>query len=317
LHCLIVGTATQLFLPMNMRQSTFLWILSVTCFFFSTPHLCSAQWTKDIECPRGTVYRDIREDAGRQEFCERPLPGSLKVKDGPFRSWFSAGHPGDEGTYRDGRQVGQWNECNRFGKCSQVMHELTFPYELERNGFHSEVPITFEDGKYIVDFASCWSTLVIQTGSQEDLDLNIQGSPYKCDIAYLPQHVTKHGGKGDYYCGIPFSVGKREVASLDLLNELPKLGLPQFCRATDRNGEAFMLEGSVGAVATTVDIQAANLVHYHRQPDILLIRLNEYATALATDVAAKEGSLRTRICLEHRSTQNSPAVTASPYLTIG
>jgi hypothetical protein len=282
-----------------MRRSTFWLIVSVGCLCIGTPDPCRAQWTKDIECPRGTVYRDIREDAGRQEFCERLLPGSLKVKDGPFRSWFSEGHPGDEGTYRDGRGIGQWKECNRFDECRQVIHELTFPYERERNGFQRDVPVSFQHGKYLVDFTSCWSTWVTQSGGGEDLHLNIQGSPYRCDMAYLPEHVIKHGGEGDYYCRIPFSVGKREVASLDLLHELPKLGLPQFCRVIDRNGEAFMLEGKLGAVATTVDIQSAVIVHHHHEQEILQIRLNDYATALATEVAAKEGSLRTHICLEH------------------
>jgi len=284
---------------MNMRSGSLFLTFSVGLFCISTPRTCSAQWTKDIECPPGTEYRDIREDAGRQEFCERLLPGSLKVKDGPFRSWFSPGHPGDEGTYRDGREVGQWKECSRFDKCSHVIHELTFPFERERQGFRREVPITFEHGKYVVDFTSCWSTWVTQTGGEQNLELNIQGSPYRCDIAYLPENVIKHGGEGDYYCRVPFSVGKREVASLDLLHELPKLGLPRFCRPIDRNGEAFMLEGKLGVVATTVDIQSAVLEHDHAGQDILRIRLNEYATALATEVAAKEGTLRTRICLEH------------------
>jgi hypothetical protein len=134
---------------------------------------------------------------------------ALKVRDGPFRSWFSEGHPGDEGTYRDGREVGRWKECNRFDKCSQV------------------------------------------------------------------------------------------TTSLDLLHELPKLGLPQFCRAIDRNGEAFMLERKWGALATTVDIESASLVHGHAGQDVLRIRLNAYATALATEIGANEGTLRTRICLEH------------------
>ena len=35
------------------------------------------------------------------------------------------------------------------------------------------------------------------------------------------------------------------------------------------------------------------------EKDILHGRLNEYATALVTAVAAKEGTLRTCICLEH------------------
>jgi hypothetical protein len=282
-----------------MRRDTFWLTLAVGCLCISTPHSCHAQWTKDIECPPGTIYRDIREDAGRQEFCERLLSGSLKVKDGPFRSWFSEGHPGDEGAYRDGRETGQWSECNRFDKCSQVTHELTFPYERERDGFQREVPITFQRGKYVVDFTSCWSTWVTQTGGQEDIHLNIQGSPYRCNIAYTPQHVMDHGGKGDYYCRVPFSVGRREFDSLDLLHELPKLGLPQFCRTIDQKGEAFMLSGRSGEVATTVDIQSAVTGHDAAGHEILRVRLNGYATALATDIAKKERSLLIRLCLWH------------------
>lgn len=281
-----------------MRRSAASVILSVGFLCIASPHLCRAQWTKDINCPPGTVYRDIRPDAGRQEFCERVLPGSLKVKDGPFRSWFSEGYPGDEGTYKDGREVGQWKECTRFGKCKQVIHELVFLYERDRSGFHREVPISFQHSKYVVDFTSCWSTWVTQADS-EDLNLNIQGSPYRCNISYLPQHVIDHGGEGDYYCRVPFSVGRREFDSLDLLQELPKLGLPQFCQAMSRTVGAFMLLEKFIEVATTVDIQSAVIKHDAAGREILSFRLNQYATALATEVAAMEGPLITRICGKH------------------
>jgi hypothetical protein len=282
----------------NMRRSAPSVILSLGFLCIGTPHSCTAQWTKDIECPPGSIYRDLRPDAGRQEFCERLLPGSLRVKDGPFRLWFSEGHPGDEGTYQDGRQVGQWKECNRFGKCSQVVHELTFPYERERSGFHRDVPITFQRGKYVFNFTSCWGTWVTQTGA-ENLHLNIQGSPYRCNIAYLPQHVIDHGGEGDYYCRVPFSVGRRAFDSLDLLHELSKLGLPQFCRPIDRKGEAFTLSGKSGEVATTVDIESTVTGHDAAGHEIVRFRLNQYATALATEVATKEGPLVIRICMKH------------------
>ena len=281
-----------------MRRSALSFILPVGFLCLATPHSCRAQWTKDIKCPPGTIYRDLRPYAGRQEFCERPLPGSLKVKDGPFRSWFSEGYPGDEGTYKDGREVGQWKECTKVGKCRQVIHELTFPYERDRSGFHREVPISFKHSKYVFDFTSCWSTWVTQTRS-EDLHLNIQGSPYRCNIAYLPQHVIDHGGEGDYYCRVPFSVGRRELDSLDLLHELPELGLPQFCRAIGRTGEAFLLLENFIEVATTVDIQSAMTKHDAAGSEILSFSLNQYATALATEVAGKEGPLITRICGRH------------------
>jgi hypothetical protein len=175
---------------------------------------------------------------------------------------------------------------------------MTFPYEKDRVGFRREIPISFQHGKYTFDFTSCWSTWVTQTGA-EDLHLNNQGSPYRCNIAYSPQHVIDHGGDGDYYCRVPFSVGKREFDSLDLLHELPKLGLPQFCRAIDRKGEAFMLEGKSGEVATSVDIQSAEAGHDVAGHEIFRFRLNQYATALATGVATKEGPLSIRLCLWH------------------
>jgi hypothetical protein len=202
-----------------MRRDVFSFALSVVAFFLSDPNTCHGLWTKDINCPAGTVYRDLRRDAGREEFCERLLAGSPKTKDGPFRFWFSEGHPGDEGTYTDGRQVGPWKECSRFGKCKHVVYELTFPYEEDRAGFGREVPVSFQHGKYAFDFTSCWSTWVTQTGG-EDLGLNITSSPYRCNIAYLPQHVTEHGGDGGHFSSTPFSVGKRELESLGSLTSL-------------------------------------------------------------------------------------------------
>ena len=287
-----------------MRRDVISFAFSVVAFFLSDPNTCHAQWTKDINCPAGTVYRDLRPDAGRQEFCERLLPGSLKVKDGPFRFWFSEGHPGDEGTYKDGRQVGAWKECSRFGKCKHVVYELSFSFEKDRAGFRREVPVSFQHGKYVIDFTSCWSTWVTQTGG-EDLNLNITGSPYRCNIAYLPQHVTEHGGEGGYICWIPFSVGKRELESLDLLYELPKLGLPQFCRTlTSRGsisstGEAFSLLENFMEVAMAVDVQTAAIAHDNAGHEILIFSLNQYATDLAIEVAGKQGPLTTRICLKY------------------
>jgi len=107
--------------------------------------------------------------------------------------------------------VGLWEECSRFGKCRQAVYELTFPYEKDRAGFRPEVPVSFQHGKYVFDFTSCWSTWVTQTGG-EDLNLNITGSPYRCNIAYLPQHVIEHGGEGDYFCRIPFSWGRENLS---------------------------------------------------------------------------------------------------------
>jgi hypothetical protein len=52
--------------------------------------LCLAQGTKLVQCPTDRVYRDNRVDGGGgQVYCEHVLPGSLVVKDGPFRFWFN------------------------------------------------------------------------------------------------------------------------------------------------------------------------------------------------------------------------------------
>lgn len=279
-------------LPIHVRITVTSFVLSIASLCVVNPPLSRAQWTKDIDCPVDTVYRDVRKDAGRQEFCEHRLPGSLRVKDGPFRFWFSEDNPGSQGSYRDGREVGTWKECDRFGRCKQVVHELIFPMERGRNGSRRELPVSFQDGKYIFNFTSCWSTWMTQT-SNEDLNLNVDGqSHYRCMISYIPEHVLDHGGEGAYECNVPFSVGRKEFDSIDLLHELPKAGLPQFCRTTGRTGESFMLEGKSGMVATTVDIVSALIKRDRQGREIVSFGLNPYAT----DIAMKEGPLVMRLC---------------------
>jgi hypothetical protein len=298
LGCLCVRWPRSILSTTNMRRDVFSFALSFMIVCLCNPGTCHAQWTKDIDCPAGTVYRDLRPDAGRQEFCERLLPGSLRVKDGPFRFWFSQGYPGDEGVYKDGREVGPWKECGRFGKCKRVVHELTFSYERERPGFRREIPVSFQQGKYVFDFKSCWSTWITQTGG-EDLNLNIGGTPYQCNITYTPQHVLEHGGEGGYFCRIPFSVGKKELDSLDLLHELPKLGLPQFCRTIGPTGEDFALLENFMDVATAVDVQTAVMTRDNAGHELVVFRLNQFATDLAVEVATKQGPLTTRICSKY------------------
>lgn len=131
----------------------------------ASAHFCFGEWVKTIHCPPGRVYRDLRKYAGREEFCELRLPGSLVVKDGPYRSWFSEGHLEAEGIYELGREVGQWNECD--------------PYA---------------NGEYTFDFASCRSTWITQTSHPDPINLNIIGtSPYRCEIAYTPQSILENG----------------------------------------------------------------------------------------------------------------------------
>lgn len=79
--------------PLRIFQTN----LIVIVWLFTISDVCSAQWSKTIDCPEGRIYQDERPYAGRNEYCDLELPGSLRVKDGPFRSWFSQGNPGSEG----------------------------------------------------------------------------------------------------------------------------------------------------------------------------------------------------------------------------
>jgi hypothetical protein len=265
---------------------------------------CLAEWTKTIECPAGLVYRDEREYAGREEFCELLLPGSLVVKDGPYRSWFSESHPGAEGNYKEGRQVGVWKECDRFDRCKQTVYEPILPEEKQTPGFKPQIPVSFVNGKYVFDFVSCRSTWIIQTNKQDPTNLNIGHGSYRCDITYIPQSVLEHGGEGDYLCRIPFAVGIRALNSLDLRRELPELGLPQFCRPTRRTGEQIVIRkesfrGTLRVlgdpVATTVDVECATIVHDEAGREFLAIKLNKYAADLVKEVE-QEGPLATFLC---------------------
>jgi hypothetical protein len=227
------------------------------------------------------------------------------VKDGPYRSRFSEGHPGAEGNYKEGRQVGIWKECDRFDRCKQTVYEPVFPEEKQRPGFKPQIPVSFVNGKYVFDFASCRSTWITQTNTQDPINLNIIGGfPYRCEISYIPESVLEHGGEGDYFCRIPFAVGIRELNSLDLRRELPQLGLPQFCRPISRTGEQILIQkesfrGTLRVlappVATTVDVECATIGHERDGRELLTIKLNKYAADLVKEVG-RQGPLTTFLC---------------------
>lgn len=193
--------------------------------------LCFAQSPKLVECPKDRVYRDNRIGGeGGEVYCEHVLPGSLVVKDGPYRFWFNRDFEGAAGTYNEGREVGKWKECDRFGRCKEKDYPAIYPEEKQRPDFRPEIPLAYAGGKYVFDFAACRSTRVthIRDG-RADLELNIAAQTDGCFVGYFPEAFIEHGG-GDYYtCTIPFRVGRQAVASLDLMSELPKLGLPQYC----------------------------------------------------------------------------------------
>src|SRR5579863_1044536 len=135
------------------------------------------------------------------------------------------------GTYAEGREIGVWKECDRFGRCKQKEYPANYPEETRRPGFKPEIPVAFVKSKYLFDFA-CRSTWVTQTeGGKPVVELNIGG--FDPSTRHLPASFTEHGGEGSYTCNVPYSVGKRELGSLDLMNEFPKLGLPEFCIKPD------------------------------------------------------------------------------------
>jgi hypothetical protein len=101
---------------------------------FNAPD-CFSEWTQTIQCQADHTHRDVREYAGREEFCEMVEPGSLAFKDGPYRSWYSEGHPGASGQYVMGRQVGHWRECDRFDRCQQHEYPAVYAGEQQRRGF--------------------------------------------------------------------------------------------------------------------------------------------------------------------------------------
>ena len=259
---------------------------------------CFGEWTRTIHCPAGRVYRDARVDAGREEFCELVLPGFLVVKDGPYRFWFSEGRPGATGDYLEGREVGTWKECDRFDRCAQVLHEAIVPAERKRASFKSEVPVSYQRGKYTFDFASCRSTWVTQISSIDPIILNIGGgSDYRCQIAYFPESISQHGGEGGYVCWVPYAVGIRKFDSLDFMREFQKAGLPQFCRLSLSRVEPLMIREGATDVAYTVDVQCATIGRSDDGTGLLTIELNHFASELAKQVEQQQGPLNTLLCL--------------------
>jgi len=255
-----------------------------------------AEWTKDITCPTGTAYRDVREYAGRQEFCERLLPGSLRVKQGPARFWLDPDFPNSRGNYTNGRQTGSWRECDKNGHCRHVDYPLIYPEE-EHPGLKPEIPISFHNGRYVFDFGSCWSTWVTQGGT-EDIDFNISDSMHRCVVAYFPRHVMEQGGEGTVICWVPFSVGRRKLRSLDLMHELPRLGLPQFCRPqATKAADLMIVDKNFRDFAYGLDVQCAAIEEDGTGGESFVFRFNSYVTDLVNELARTDGPLITRLCM--------------------
>ena len=271
--------------------------LIMVCFLAAAP--CFGEWAQTIHCPAGHVYRDIRHDAGREEFCELVLPGLLVLKDGPYRSWLSEGYPSGDGNYLLGRETGKWKECNRFNRCENKNYDAAFIEEKKRNAFRPEVPVAFQNGSYRFDFASCRSTWITQALGKDSTILNIGGSAkYNCVISIFPESLIENGTGGSYTCWVPYAVGIRTFDTLDLMSELPKAGLPQFCRTQKTSPEPLMIRSGTEVIAQSGDLVCATL---DKSPDgskLLRIELNSFVMDLVRNAAKVDGHLNTLLCLD-------------------
>ncbi len=110
--------------------------------------------------------------------------------------------------------------------------------------------------------------------------------------------MIEHGGKGSYVCFIPFEVGKRELASIDLRKELPLLGLPQFCRDENTQGDVLLIDDGAWNVASTVDAECATITHDNEETETLQLRLNRYASDEVRKSASVSANFNTLLCLE-------------------
>jgi len=217
-----------------------------SALFLVAAPCCSAQFTQTINCPAGRIHRDTRHklnDAGNgvagEEYCVLLLPGSLEVRDGPYHSWLYTNIDGSAGSYKMGRKIGRWKECDQFNDCEQKDYPELDPDEKQRPGVKPEIPITYRNGKYVFDFASCRRTVMTHTEGYVT-DINIGARQDACsyhydtkdDVVYQDDLEALQFGhqKQGFLCTIPFQLGNRAFASLDLMKELPKEGLPQYCR---------------------------------------------------------------------------------------
>lgn len=263
-----------------------------------------------IRCEPGRTYRDERDASGRgAEYCARALGGQLSVKDGSFKFW-EGGNTLSEGTYQDGRQIGAWKECDRFGRCPTTDRSADWATARTRPGMRAEVPVSFRGDKYVFDFGSCWSTWIDVDLPNRRWNLNIGGSKERCFIAIFPDDSTWLKSEGAS-CRVPFEIGVREVSSIELWRELP-----QFCEARptlingrldgpewfhvmayerrQKDGKSLLAEQ--GWVAWSPDVTCAAVEASSEGRARLTVRLNEYAEpAMATHLAAGH-VLKTRVC---------------------
>lgn len=276
---------------------------------FGCVQACLAQSPKTIDCPADRVYRNTRDLDGK-EFCEHVLGGGLTVRDGPFRFWYNRDLVGAEGSYSEGRQVGPWKECNSSGQCKQNVYETAYPGERQRKDFRPEIPLSFSQGKYVFDFASCRDTAITQTAGNSVVDLIITGErPYRCWITYT---VRRPSQRSTDLCAVPYSVGVRQFGTLDLKAELPTAGLPQFCQPEDSTflGGLGIPDGMGNGLAGTVDVECASVEHPKVGAALLIVRFNQYATEIISAAGDQAGVIR------YETGQRRDAAVTSPKKSI-
>lgn len=293
-------------------KSLVFWLLTILFVLSSQSH---AQWTKSVDCPEGHEYRDDRgaNGAGGGEFCVLHLPGSLWVKDGPARWWFSMGNFGEEGLYQNGRKSGLWTECDRFNRCHQITYPLLYP---EENTSRAEIPLSFVNGKYVFDFESCWRTWITRETDDSFLELNIGSGFGRCNVTIIPAGALSQspGSAKSYICQLPQTLGVREFDSLDLRQELPRLGLPLFCRQDSEYTPDFAYEppelglafwsirpSSEGdrrsSIADLLDVECAAVIEEVGRP-ILQVRFNRFSEPLVlTGYSAATSRLEASACM--------------------
>jgi hypothetical protein len=302
---------------------------------------CHGQWKKTIDCPEGRDYRDFRQDAGRDEYCILNLPGSLWVRDGPSRFWFSEGHFGEVGSYQLGRKVGHWRECDRFDRCHEKDYDPLYPNE-KAHGVRPEMPVRHVGGKYVFDFGSCRSTWVTRQTTNSFLELNIHADLIRCGVTYIPStEKDRPAGNQSYFCEVPYAVGVREFDSLDLRSELPKAGLPQFCRQDSPDltangrikemavaiwGDEPFIDGITGKpvhgwapLANALDVECASVRRPQSGPERLTLRLNRYVENIVLERTGKE-AIRADACggdLQFSSMATSKDASGRALFTLG
>lgn len=262
-----------------------------------------------IQCEAGLTYHDERNtDGWGAEYCARELGGHMSVKVGPYKFWES-GKTNSEGVYRDGREVGTWRDCDRFGRCRTIDHDqMSTP---TRAGRQEEVPVSFVDGRYRFDFQSCRATWVDVDLPGRRWVLNIGDSHGRCSVSIFPVDATWSKSEGAT-CQVPFQVGVGESPTIELWRTMPwfcelspslvdgKIDSPEWFRATAYgalpSGRYPVVKEELGWIAWSPDVTCAAIETPPVGPPQLRVRLNQYAEPTMTAHIAAGHEVQTRFC---------------------